>query len=323
VQDPHTAQAPPEPEPDGLPPFETPDWLREEEEPERRRPSSRTIALVALAAIPWLVVVALVLRPAPGGADRDVPIEAVPDRATGVARQGAEAAPPPAPDDSVQVLGGARSATTLADAAAVAVPVARAWASGAGATLAIDGLEPTGEPVYVEHLAVEAVDLPAPDAAVVTLLAVVLEVRDGTYGPAHVRRLAVPVQVDGGGARPAGEPWWLPAPDLRPVRPATGAPIEDPDLLLEAAEALAAAGYADIDLTSLAASDGWALLATVRATAPGVATPDDHVVWLRRHLDELVVAGWRPTEAIDQTPPPDDPDAGDAGDHAPHEEGAP
>lgn len=306
-------------DPDGLPPFETPDWLRDDEDDGHGRRTSRTAAIVALAAIPWIVVATLVLRPDP--APRAPAVVGAVEEATSEPAAPADVPTSTAPAGQVHTFGETRSSTTLADAAAVAVPVARAWASGAGSALPLEGMAPTGEPVYVEHLAVEAVDLPAPGAAVVTLLAVVLEVDDGRYGDAHVRRLAVPVHVDEGGARPAGAPWWLPSPDLGVAPAVTGEPIDDPDLVLEAAEAVAAAGYADVDVTSLAASDGWALVATVRATAPGADAPADHVLWLRRHLEGLVVAGWRPT---DLSPPPDGgPGVGPAEPDASHEEGAP
>ena len=77
----------------------------------------------------------------------------------------------------------------------------------------------------------------------------------------------------------------------------------DPEVLAAAGEALAAAGYAVTEVVSLGRVQGWPLVVTAVATAPGSDTPAEHVVWLREHLGELVVAGTRPA------PPPTSEDA--------------
>ncbi|HEX2028374.1 MAG TPA: hypothetical protein VHF25_10290, partial [Nitriliruptorales bacterium] len=193
---------------------------------------------------------------------------------------------------------GARAAPGPSDAAATAFLVARAWLGDVGSELPL-GLDgpPTG--AYVEHLAVESVDHPGPGAAVVTLVAVLLDVEDGRYGAARVVRLAVPVRLDSAGARPAGNPWWLLPPSLE-ADPPRWTPVDEPDRMADAGVALAGAGYTVTQVAALEASPGWPLRATVHATAPGEDQPRQHTVWLREHLGELVVAGWLPAAS----PPP-------------------
>ncbi|MDP8961323.1 MAG: hypothetical protein M3N32_06905 [Actinomycetota bacterium] len=187
---------------------------------------------------------------------------------------------------------GGRAAVGPGDAAAVAVAVARAWLGDVGPPLDL-GLGRAGTGAYVEHLAVEAVDHPAPGAAVVTLVAVLLDTDDGAYRSARVVRLGVPVRLDGTGAYPAGSPWWLPAPELT-AAPPQWTPVEQQPELAEAGAALEAAGYRSVEVRSLERSEGWPWRVVAVATAPGAATPAEHTVWLRDHLGHLVVAGWLP-----------------------------
>ncbi|MFN2558013.1 MAG: hypothetical protein ABR592_14325 [Nitriliruptorales bacterium] len=187
---------------------------------------------------------------------------------------------------------GGRAAFGPGDAAAVAVTVARAWLGDVGPHLEL-GLGRAGTGAYVEHLAVEAVDHPAPGAAVVTLVAVLLDSEGGTYRNARVVRIGVPVRLDRAGARPAGSPWWLPTPDLAPAIPKWIAVGEEHELT-EAGAALEAAGYRSVAVRRLDRSDSWPWRVVALATAPGAATPSEHTVWLREHLGQLVVAGWLP-----------------------------
>ena len=172
------------------------------------------------------------------------------------------------------------------EAAALAVAVARAWLTGLSPPLHVDGVSPEADDRYAEHVVVEAVEQPGPEAAVVTLLAVVLE---GDDLSARVRRLAVPIAWEQGSPRPAGQPWWLPGPTLDPLVPDTE-PVDDPDEYLAVLDALAAAGLEDAEVHHLGATSGWPVVAEVTATTGGgdrIAGP----VWLRRHLDGYVVAG--------------------------------
>lgn len=205
-------------------------------------------------------------------------------------------APAPYPDDLLdpggvlgltELRGDWRIGPESGDLAAVAAIVARAWLTGVEPVLSVGDLDPL-EGHYVEHLVVEAVERPSTDTAVATLAAVVLE--DGGEGfVARVRRLAVPLVVGPAGGRPAGPPWFLPAPDLRPAALPT-VPVDDPAVLLAAAEAVTAAGYLDAELHALERTDHGPWVARISARTPdGVAV--DGPVWLRRHLDGFVVAG--------------------------------
>lgn len=282
----------------------TPPWAAWEE-PEPPPPARRTPWLLVAGVVPWLVL-AVVLAgrgtgaaPAPA-ASADPVAGAVPGDAPldGSAPAGGVATAPTTPPGRIIASGG-RTAPDEREATAAAVVVARAWLTGVGPALDLAGARP--EPArYAEHLVVEAIDHPAPGAVVVTVLAVLLHAEGDRYDAAEVRRLAVPLWFDADGARPAGAPWALPAPTFPGAPPATE-PVADPDVALLAADALDAAGYAVDEVVSIGRTDGWPLVATVVARAPGRSQPDTHVVWLRRHLGRLVVAGTRPTPAPTST----------------------
>lgn len=193
------------------------------------------------------------------------------------------------PDDILtlqgrEVRGGWRVAAGAEEAVALAVVAGRAWLTGVEPILelAFDP-EPPSDGGYAEHLVVEAVEQPAADAIVVTLVAVVLDVGGGSP---EVRRLAVPVAVTPDGPRLAGSPWDLPPPILDQV----ALPREtstDPTDLDAARTALASAGLTDLDLVALHRTAGWPVIAEV-VTA---GTDRIHEVWLRPHLEGFVVAG--------------------------------
>ena len=278
-----------------------PGWLTDDE-PE---PAPRRYGVLALAVVPWIVVGVLLLRSGP------TPVSAQPDPgATPTAS--ATVSPTPAPTTATTetspppvaptgrpgptIHGGARTATTLADATSLASLVARDWLGGVGPRVGIVET-PLHPDAYVAHLAVEAVDHPAPDHVVVTVIGVLLHADDDGYRRAEVVRAAVPISVDGRGARPAGEPWLLRAPELAMTPPPAGE-IDDPTLIPEAAAALEAAGYGDVSVTRVEATDGWPFIAVAEAVAPGQQERQTQVVWLRVHGNRFVVAGDRPaTEA--------------------------
>jgi hypothetical protein len=193
--------------------------------------------------------------------------------------------------------------------ASLATAVARAWLTGVEPRLAISGIAPDRDRTYVEHLVVEAIERPADGAAVVTLLAVVLD-NDEDVRSAGVQRLAVPIAETVAGPRPAGSPWRLPAPDLTPA-PLVGEPVEDPELSLAAHDALEAGGLADggrIELTSLVRTSGWPWIAHVRVhPSPDAeldgASPWEAAIWLRRHLDGFALTGvpWSSAAAPDRS----------------------
>jgi hypothetical protein len=311
------------------------DWLEPTDDdldgvgPRRARP-----LLLALASVPWIVVIALLVLPGRLGADAtptdaasaagehreadpaydptgetgqhappDAPPDVPPDDGAVEAPAGEATAdagvPMPAPrhlgpgDDVITLEGHERRGRWRVEAGeeeavALAVVAGRAWLTGVEPVLDL-GLGPAqqgagGGGGYAEHLVVEAVEQPAPDAVVVTLVAVVLDAAGNS--PPAVRRLAIPVASTPNGPRLVGSPWELPPPILDRVVLAREATTDATDL--EAARsALVAAGLTDLDLVALHRTGGWPVIAEV--TTPGTDVARE--VWLRRHLGGYVVAG--------------------------------
>ena len=245
--------------------------------------------LLAVGAAAVLIAPARFAAPAPtpttptGGADpaaddgpRSPTPTPVPDAAPGgptsgpaeVARAGDTDAPP-ADLRLVELRGGWRDREDLATAVALAVLVGTAHADAVGGT----------------HVAVEAVEQPGPDAAVVTLL--VAPRRPADPDAPRTVRLAVPVRTGAGGVRVAGDPWTLPGPRLDPDPP-TGRPVTDPALVEAATAALTSAGFDASGPVALEATDAWPFIARLDG---GTAATGPTVVWLRWHLDRFVVAG--------------------------------
>ncbi len=163
-------------------------------------------------------------------------------------------------------------------------------------------VERLGSPSRI-HVHVEGIDAPSPGQAVVVFLGVEF----GAAAPPPARRIAVPAHWDGE-RWAAGTPWDLPP---SPSAMATDAlidatlPADDPELLALAVDALEAAGWSAVVIESLRVPiEGWAhpvaFEATRRTERSGRAR---HVVWLRRHLDRLVVAGTRVSATPDHATP--------------------
>ncbi len=294
--------------------------------PGRAEPTRRRRVLLLAAALPWVVVAALLLGgrgptteaptpqptapvPTPTPSDGDGPVRMAP-----VADASEAATTPPAGE--VATASTAAGTSVTGRAAAVAVRVVRAWLSShhTGEPPAGLGHAPGADTRYVEHAVVEGIDLPAPGALVVTVTALVLPVEQNRYGAFEVRRLAVPLRLDGSAVVLAGAPWPLPVEDLA-LGELTTSPVDDPDLQLAAAEALQDAGYRDVAIERLARSDGWPWVVHATARGPGEAQPRAHVVWLRADVGRLVVAGTTtgangdPTPNAAPTPSPTDPEA--------------
>lgn len=288
----YTAQDPAHPTPPPSRPG--PAAVRPDESRQRRR-----YALL-FAAVPWLVLAAILLRPAAvtSAGDLTAPTSgpdthASEDHASERPTPTTSSEPPSAviltPANGGHAVHG-NVATPRDLAGATAVVVARAHLGTAGPALEVPGIERAQPGGYVEHVAVERVDMPAPGAAVVTVVAVVLTATADTYDGVDVVRLAVPVVFTGDLAVPGGQPWRLPAPSLQPATP-QGTPEEAPDLVSAASEALLVAGYAEIEDLTVATTDGWPVLAEATAIAPGDTEARRHLIWMRRHLGALAVAG--------------------------------
>ena len=295
------------------------DWFDGPEQEDERPAPTRRRWLLPLMAVPWLVVAALLVLPGRVGPENgaSVPTTAAgpqqpPATADAVGSErddppahthldehpaATTAAPPPASDPRAgappeqptvtleleELRGRWRVGPGSEEEAALAVVIARAWLTGLGPRLELEGAspDPTG---YAEHLVVEAVEHPSPRTTVVTLLAVLLQDPEDTDATVEVRRLAVPLTTDGAAPRPAGAPWPLPAPTLAQAE-IDLRPLDDPTAARAADTALAVAGLGELAVTDLRTAEGW----------PVVARASDgereHTIWLRPHLDGFVVAG--------------------------------
>jgi hypothetical protein len=299
------------------------DWFDgPEHDADGDRPRGPRRWLLPLLAVPWLVVVGLLVLPgeedtgtaAPPAEEASTvvppgpaattdppsmgPVEATTDPpSTGPAEATAHppSTGPPAADDppalpeSASVLqleelrGRWRVGPGSEEAAALAIAIARGWLTGLGPRLALPGAAPEPD-TYAEHLVVEAVEQPSERTSVVTVLAIVLTEPDDQEMTVDVRRLAVPLATDQGTPRPAGAPWLLPGPTLTPAEVEL-VPVDDPAAVGAATTALAVAGLGDLEVRALASAEGWPVIATA------TDGERDHTIWLRPHLDGFVVAG--------------------------------
>lgn len=306
-------------------------WI-EDEDDGRRRPRS-VLAILVIAAIPWVIVAAIVLLPdrnerdsaGSGGeaaaGESEHNDDAGPQRQEGPtdpertedvgsdhqdgALDGRDVAPfgrdePPTDGHGLSNPAGAddqgvgsATSTDLA-LAATATVVARAWATGVDPRLDVPGVDPEQRPRYAEHVAVESIDHASSGLAVVTLVAVVLEELDEGLG-ADLRRIAVPLAVVDGSPRLAGMPWWLPPPAIQPAEVEVEA-VVDPTLLASAADALQHAGYDDVEVSVLYRTAEWPWIAGFTALAPGREQVSGEV-WLRQEHDRFVLAGHLPDDA--------------------------
>ncbi len=305
-----------------------PVWFDEPEEASAARNGPRRAVVIAIAAIPWVLVAALVLLPdrsvdpPPTAGTSSVTPDTGPDATP-------DATPDPTPDSPSDATDGGptpvdpdppaasdhsastppRDAPTIGattrtprasltedrstrDAlAAVATVVARAWLTGVSPHLDVPGLTPIDPASYAEHVVVEAIEHDDPHLAVVSVLAVLLrETSEGLR--VETRRAAVPLAITDGRVQPAGEPWWLPAPDLRSV----DLPVEaqtDPAWFEAAAAGLQEAGFRDVEVSALERTDRWPWRAHITArTSDGQAI--DGPVWLRWTGQGFELSGHRP-----------------------------
>ena len=315
-----------------------PVWFDEPEEVTDHRHGPRRTVVIAIAAVPWVLVAALVLLsdrsvdpatpagppavaadpghdvdtqspsgPAAGAATEEVTEGSRPTDPAGPS--GSAPARPLVPEDgSAAADAGAawhhrlsRELATRDALTAVATVVARAWLTGVSPHLDVPGLTPTDPATYAEHVVVEAIEQDDPHLAVVSVLAVLLrETSEGLR--VETRRVAVPLAITDGHVQPAGAPWWLPTPDLRSVELPTETQT-DPAWFEAAATALQAAGLQDVEVTALERTDRWPWRAHITArTAGGGAI--DGPVWLRWNGQGFELAGTVPASTSSQAPPP-------------------
>lgn len=233
--------------------------------PDRRR----TRRLGVLAALPWAVAVCLALAVVtPAGAP------APPAGASGGEADGGD------PAVERRADGGDPGAERRAGAAAVvAVRTAAAHEGRRYVDLAV--------PEEVRWIG---------SGAVVTVAAVLLEGDGDRWHRTAVARFAVAVGLAGDRAVALGDPWLLPAADPAPPRGDGWAPAPIDVVLV--ADALAAAGYADIDVEAVEAHDEWpgVYRARVVAVAPTEQERRRHEPWLREGppVALLGAGGWEP-----------------------------
>lgn len=291
-----------------------PAWFEDEFPTDGRRPRRRVTVLVALIAASWIVLALVLVRshgaaptatategrstrvdqPDPDAADasghdprgQDPPGAVPGDDAGGtpVTDPGAEAgaAAPPLPEEAVAPV-------SRDEAEAVAVAVLRGWLSDGGPDLPVPGVA-VDRRAYLEHVALEAFDVPSDELAVARML-VVLLLRDGDrYTEAVVRRAAVPLTLATTSVRPGGRPWWLPTgPDLTPDPP-DATPVTTAATVADVTAALTAAGYLDATVAEVATTAGGTFVADVTARTPD-GDPVEGPVWLHPSPDGLLVLG--------------------------------
>lgn len=139
---------------------------------------------------------------------------------------------------------------------------------------------PTGAPRYVDQAAASSAAW-LDDIAVVRVHAVVLDGDGQDWSAPALRRYGVAVVRGEHGAVAISEPWSLTPPPAGGTEGA-GTPVEDPAVLAAVSEALARAGYEEVELQGVTrasvAED--LLVAAVVATAPEEQGPAAQLVWL-------------------------------------------
>jgi hypothetical protein len=302
-------------------PDESTRWFDDDPEPAPR--SRRLPVLLVVAAVPWVLVAALVQRGPAEPQPRTAPMAAV-DQADGSSAPTTGDDPPEpeeldqvppadgdgqvgrgeldAPDDDGQLVpppvaptgprGDAPPSPTQVlhgVAEALVVAITRAWLSDGGPDVDAPGIE-VDRRGYLEHVAVERVELTSPDLAVATVTVVLLGRDGGSYVDAEVRRAAVPLAVEATTVHPAGTPWWLADPVDLTLRPPETEPVEDELVSRTVGDALAAAGFRDTTVRDVRRTGDATLVADVTATTPaGDLVEGD--LWLAETADGAVVLG--------------------------------
>jgi hypothetical protein len=294
-------------------PDPTPSWFDDEPDRPRRRPSRRVVVTLVAATIPWLVLVVLLLRGTPTEPPRvaatthpapDAGADGPSDDPGARGDAAADGAPPAEP----VVEGAVSSSAEIGDASAVATAVVRAWLSDAAPDLAVAGIEPDRR-AYLEHVTLQRVEVPGPDAAVATLSVVLLVRDDDRYVDAVVRRVAVPLTLSATAVHPGGAPWWLPDElDLDPAAPRL-TPTDDPATDDAVHAALTRAGYEDVTIRDIGQGQGELVVATVEATTPA-GDPVDGPLWLVGDPSSLTVLGTHPDGAAPDVADEDGQDEG-------------
>ncbi|MCC5949760.1 MAG: hypothetical protein JJT89_15010 [Nitriliruptoraceae bacterium] len=261
--------------------------------------------LAALAAVPWIVVVAVLAAPslrAPtpaGTTGTDGPVASVPGGAPtsqpghhGRSQQPDQPSAPgltPATPGTDTTPGTDAAASRAAhghehgpradegpvtDRAleALATVVARSWLTGIGPAIGEVPVTAPDPDRYAEHLVVERIEADG-DLALAIVLAVVLDAGD-ERAPPQLTRVAVPIHRDADRVRLAGTPYDLPV-DQVATSALVSHPIADASVLEEVTEALEGAGFGAAELVGVERTASWPVLAHLRLDDQPVT------VWLR------------------------------------------
>ncbi|CAN5713264.1 hypothetical protein BH24ACT15_BH24ACT15_21700 [soil metagenome] len=247
-----------------------------------QRPPWKWLA-VAGAAI-WAVVMGVVFLGSDGAAE---PADTVTPTAPGDLMAAVDTAslpsptPPPVHTSGEDPEGPARDDTTggaqVATADSLALPpgIEAGAVSALRARLTVPGVTAS----YLEWATpVDAEQLQG-GIWVVVLEAIWLEGTDGDLTTSHQGRWAVPIADDG---RALSTPWPHQTPPA-PIATATPVPPEGTVRISEAAQALVAAGWTDVDVTGSAVhpvADG-VIVVMVEGIPPLATQPTTQMVWLR------------------------------------------
>jgi hypothetical protein len=238
-------------------------WGSQDWDDHRRR---RRKAVWAVAVLPWLLVAGLTLgrgrapAPAPPSSPAGTP-------ASATATPGRPPTPHTAPD---QPLPEHSLDPALGAIAALAVQDALTYTDKA-----------TGRQRYVDLALPEAATWTG-NVAIVKVAAVVLEGAQGRWEQSRSALYAIPIGAGQGAFTVLGPPWALPDPPQTTPVAAALVPLQDHRRAETTAHALAAAGYQDVTIRSLAHDPAIAgvFQAEVHAIAPGETSSRSHIVWL-------------------------------------------
>lgn len=260
-------------------------------------PRRRRRLLWLLAALPWLVVAALLLAPAApvptaGSGAREGPV------ANEVAAAAGSATSPPSDAGVAQTDAGVAQTMTTSVAddrllAAAAVAVRTTVTASDGRTRR-----------YVDTVAAESV-VHHGDIAVVTVRAVVLDGTADRWLRARPARFAVPVAARDNDVVAMADPWVLASPPARPAVP-VWRPLPDQSLAPAVAVALRDVGYRDVAQPRLSVSDDLPgiVRAGVRARAPGERAVRGHALWFSDGQPPQLLGAPPPTPAPSSAPVP-------------------
>lgn len=222
------------------------------DEPDEPSGGRRRWLLLAAAVLPWMVLLAVLVRAGGSEPETAAPVLEHVDEATEVT---------PGPVTGAEALEQPPADMAAAAAVAVRMEMTRSAADGTPAR-------------YVDLVAPEGLEREG-DLWIARMLAVVLEGEGGRWDSTRVRRFAVALRREpaDGRARLVGRPWSLPEEPVDTADRPRWAAVADRDG--EVAEALAAAGFTGVTELEVEAAES-----VLRARFVAGDPPQDNRVWL-------------------------------------------